>query len=784
MAPNQSLLTYMRLLAGLSLVALLFIFIEYSQTCSTFCLRFIDSGAVFRESAPSKPPTTAVNQAALMKVNSVWADLNVTSREVIFPPDIVGDYVFTNPDLCKGVDVIDFIIIVHTAPDHLEHRQRIRETFANESLFLPFHVRVAFLLGRPRNTTLERVLLEEHSGHNDTIMGEFMDDYHNLTLKGVMGFRWISENCGNAKVILKIDDDVIVNTYTLLYSFYRHISGKSRSIFCNHWGKNGMAILRSGKWKVPANHFPGRGAFPYDYCSGFAVIMTSDMAAPLYEAAKATPFFWIDDVYLYGMLPYVVGGVTYHQYSLSKHLTLWPAESMTCMKTKLVHCPILVSAVDSKRFPEFWKIIQDVYASGPWEVKRLLSFGNLSIPSSKVEACEGTKWARLFPSNMPIQEQSDRDEMAPNQRLQTYKRLLAGLSLVVLLFIFIEYSLTCSTLCLRFIDSGAVIREGAPSKPPKAAVDRAALMKVTRVWADLNVTSREVIFPPDIVGDYVFTNPDLCKGVDVIDFIIIVHTSTDHLEHRQRIRETFANESLFLPFHVRVAFLLGRPRNTTLERVLLEEHSGHNDTIMGDFVDDYHNLTLKGVMGFRWISENCGNAKFILKIDDDVIVNTYTLLYSFYRHISGKSRSIFCNHWSKNSMPIRRSGKWKVPANHFPGHANFPYDYCLGFALIMTSDMAAPLYEAAKATPFFWIDDVYLYGMLPYVVGGVTYHQYSLTHHLTLWPAESMTCMKTKRVHCPILVSLVNSKTFPEFWKIIQDVYASGPWEVNSTFIE
>ena len=31
-------------------------------------------------------------------------------------------------------------------------------------------------------------------------------------------------------------------------------------------------------------------------------------------------------------------------------------------------------------------------------------------------------------------------------------------------------------------------------------------------------------------------------------------------------------------------------------------------------------------MAMKWLSQYCTNAKYILKVDDDIIVNTFTLL--------------------------------------------------------------------------------------------------------------------------------------------------------------
>ncbi|XP_059155660.1 beta-1,3-galactosyltransferase 1-like isoform X2 [Physella acuta] len=314
---------------------------------------------------------TTVNPIKLRKVQDIKLEINDsrTTDDALYPAKMIGHYIMVNPDLCRSAHVIDIIIIVHTSPANLENRQRIRESFGKEDNFLPFHVRVAFLLGRTTNQTLERILWFEHATYNDTIMASFTDSYHNLTLKGVMGYQWVSQHCANSKFVLKIDDDVIINMYKLLYSFLNHMNGKTKSIFCNVWYKDTMPILRDGKWKVESHMFARRKTFPYDYCSGFVVLMTTDLMAPMYEAALTTPFFWIDDVYLFGMLPSIVGHVTYYNYKLDQNVTLVPQKAINCTQTLGVKCPIFASIISGGAFWNYWGMIQSLYTSSSWKVE-------------------------------------------------------------------------------------------------------------------------------------------------------------------------------------------------------------------------------------------------------------------------------------------------------------------------------------------------------------------------------------------------------------------------------
>ena len=47
--------------------------------------------------------------------------------------------------------------------------------------------------------------------------------------------------------------------------------------------------------------------------------------------------------------------------------------------------------------------------------------------------------------------------------------------------------------------------------------------------------------------------------------------------------------------------------------------------VIESFQDSYHNLTLKTTFLLKWLSHRCPRAKFILKVDDDVFINTENL---------------------------------------------------------------------------------------------------------------------------------------------------------------
>ena len=73
----------------------------------------------------------------------------------------------------------------------------------------------------------------------------------------------------------------------------------------------------------------------------------------------------------------------------------------------------------------------------------------------------------------------------------------------------------------------------------------------------------------------------------------------------------------------RLVFLLGATKDAALQRSLEMESRRHGDLVQGDFLDTYHNLSYKEIMGNLWISEFCEQAEFVVKTDDDQFIDLY-----------------------------------------------------------------------------------------------------------------------------------------------------------------
>jgi hypothetical protein len=113
-----------------------------------------------------------------------------------------------------------FIAFVIVAPHFFEKRDLIRSTWGNKNISADF--KIIFSIGMSNNETINRQIEEEHKINKDILqINNFNDDYYNMTIKIVKSFKWITQYCSNAKYILRINDDVILNTLSLIDHFKR-----------------------------------------------------------------------------------------------------------------------------------------------------------------------------------------------------------------------------------------------------------------------------------------------------------------------------------------------------------------------------------------------------------------------------------------------------------------------------------------------------------------------------------------------------------------------------------
>lgn len=113
-----------------------------------------------------------------------------------------------------------------------------------------------------------------------------------------------------------------------------------------------------------------------------------------------------------------------------------------------------------------------------------------------------------------------------------------------------------------------------------------------------------------------------CTRNDLI-LTAIVSIAPGFFDRRKLIRETWAsvNDSRLL-----VLFALGSTLEPAVNNLVYQESVLFNDIIQESFIDSYKNFTLKTIMTLKWVSTYCNNTRFVLRINDDVVVNVPYLL--------------------------------------------------------------------------------------------------------------------------------------------------------------
>lgn len=193
------------------------------------------------------------------------------------------------------------VAYIHTAPRNYKRRQLLRDTWLRRTLFN--NIRVAFMLGATEDAQLTDKIQLESSIYNDLVQLDYKDEYHNLTYKGVYAMKWISKYCSNAQLVLKSDDDMVVNTFMLMkhldYLSKYNLLGE-RNILCAKISGSPVVRDPNSLWYMSKEEYPDDTYLTY--CSGSVFILSNYLPPLMYEESFKTKFFWIDDVFMTGIL--------------------------------------------------------------------------------------------------------------------------------------------------------------------------------------------------------------------------------------------------------------------------------------------------------------------------------------------------------------------------------------------------------------------------------------------------------------------------------------------------
>lgn len=118
--------------------------------------------------------------------------------------------------------------------------------------------------------------------------------------------------------------------------------------------------------------------------------------------------------------------------------------------------------------------------------------------------------------------------------------------------------------------------------------------------------------------------------------MLIVTSHAGHVELRSAHRRAYPRVDL-LGLGLRRVFLLARQPQHQDDadreaRALRDEGRRFKDIVQGDFVEAYRNLTYKHTMGLLWATRYCPQARLVIKMDDDIVVDLYQFVDVVKKH--------------------------------------------------------------------------------------------------------------------------------------------------------
>ncbi|KAF8777619.1 beta-1,3-galactosyltransferase 5-like [Argiope bruennichi] len=190
--------------------------------------------------------------------------------------------------------------------------------------------------------------------------------------------------------------------------------------------------------------------------------------------------------------------------------------------------------------------------------------------------------------------------------------------------------------------------------------------------------------------------------------LAIVHSSPSHLLHRRAIRQTWGSFPPGQNMTIKTVFVVGRSKLPKIQQRLEREAGQHGDIVALEMIDSYTNLTAKHLAGLRWGLKNCPRVAYIMKADDDALIDVRRAIKVLQSGSLGRNM-LACRIVPEGTSP-RRSGKWMVTRQDYP-YQEYP-EYCSGLAYFGTMSAMAGMYQAATSgkMPYLWIDDVFLTG--------------------------------------------------------------------------
>ncbi|XP_053865806.1 UDP-GlcNAc:betaGal beta-1,3-N-acetylglucosaminyltransferase 8 [Malaclemys terrapin pileata] len=250
--------------------------------------------------------------------------------------------------------------------------------------------------------------------------------------------------------------------------------------------------------------------------------------------------------------------------------------------------------------------------------------------------------------------------------------------------------------------------EGGPANSTWGCGDGLAAAAAIRDFASYPEQHQRFVLHAECRSFPLLVNqPRKCAGNRTF-LLLAIKSVPGNFAARQAVRETWGREGEPGGQAVRTVFLMGAahgPHQPDLRHLIAYESRVYGDVLVWDFEDTFFNLTLKDFLFLGWALAHCPDARFVLKGDDDVFINTPRVL-AFLGPLTGRrAQTLYTGQVMANASPFRQANsKYYIPESFYAG----PYPaYAGGGGYIFSGRLAPALFLVAQHLAFYPIDDVY-----------------------------------------------------------------------------
>ncbi|KAJ6669400.1 hypothetical protein lerEdw1_008209 [Lerista edwardsae] len=220
-------------------------------------------------------------------------------------------------------------------------------------------------------------------------------------------------------------------------------------------------------------------------------------------------------------------------------------------------------------------------------------------------------------------------------------------------------------------------------------------------------------YEPIYKQNFLFTMREQLKCDNNTFLVILVASRPTDVKARQAIRLTWGSKKSWWGNQVLTLFLLGHGEERGGIGLSVEDESFlYGDVIRQDFLDTYYNLTLKTIMAFRWVTEFCPNARYVMKTDSDVFINTGNLVKFLLN--SNTSENFMTGYVFTNNY----SDRWFL-SKVYISYRDYPFKiyppYCSGLGYVLDTRLAHRIYETMSHIKPIKFEDIYV-GLCLYVL--------------------------------------------------------------------